>query len=82
MSPNNYKSNRHRPGPSDRRGQGRQAQPGHSPPDRRGEVCRDRSGHLAASSFNESEHSYESLKRGNENVYQDPEYEHYMDIVS
>ena len=82
MSPNNYKSDRHRPGPSERRGRGHKAQPGHSPPDRRGEGHRDRAGHLAASSPYEPEHSYESLKRGNDKVYNDPEYEHYMEIVS
>ena len=73
MSPNTYKSDRRRPGPGDRRGRGHQAQSRHSPPDRRGDVQRERSGHLAASTPYEPEHSYESLKRGDDKVYQDSE---------
>ena len=49
-------------------------------PDTRGEVRRDGSGQLAASSPNEPEHRYENLNRGNDKVYQEDE--HYMDIVS
>ena len=82
MSPNDPESNERMPGQGDRRGRGHQAQSGHSPPERRGEVRRDLSGHLAASSPNEYDNSYESLKRGNEQVYQDLEYEHYVEIVS
>ena len=82
MSRNDHESNERMPGPGDRRGRGHQAQSGHLTPDRRGDVQRERSGHLAASSPNEPEHSYESLKRGNDKVYQDPEYEHYVEIVS
>ena len=82
MSPNNYESKGHRPGLSDRRGRGHQAQSGHLPPDGRGEELRDRAGHLATSSSNELEHRYESLKKGTDKVDQDPEYEHYMEIAS
>ena len=82
VSPDNYKSNRRTPGPGDRNGRGHQAQSGHLPPDKRGEVQKNQAGHFAASSPSDPEHKYESLRNGNDGVYQDPDYAHYMEILS
>ena len=82
VSPNNYKSNGHRPVQFDRRGRGNEAQSGHLPPGTRGEVRIDRFGQLTTSSPSEPEHRYESLERGNDHVYEDPDYEHYVEILS
>ena len=75
VSPNDDESNGHSPSPSERRGQENQAQSGYLPPDTGGEVRMDRSGQITDSSPNEPEHRYQNLKRGNEEVDQDPEYD-------
>ena len=80
MSPNEYKPKGSRPGQINRKGQGHQAKTGHLPPDRRGEIPKDQSGYLVPSSTYEPEHKYESLKGGNNKVYQEDD--HYMEIVS
>ena len=81
MSPDNYESNRLTPGPGDRNERGHQAQSGHLPLDGQGQVHGNQAGYLATSSPSDPEHSYESLRNGNDHIYQDPDYEHYMEIV-
>ena len=80
MSLDNYESNRRIPGPSDRRGQVHKDLSRHLPPDGRGKVHRNQAGYLATSS--DPEHKYESLRNGNDHIYQDPDYEHYVEIAS